>query len=455
MQSASTKSVAVIGAGPAGLMAAEQLARAGIAVTIYDRMPSPGRKLLMAGRGGLNLTHSEPLAAFLTRYGDAPSPVLDAIRRFPPEALIGWAHGLGQDTFVGSSGRVFPKALKASPLLRAWLARLAAAGVVMRTRHRWIGWDPTGALAFVDETVVGSKNGVEVLITLADELGAHRAVADVPPLVRLSKTKSFANHFGLRRAVVAALAKIPDRQALGALIEMLPQLGGEAGADAIEHLTQVTQQIFAANSDAWARWWDDNRDSFEYPTRSIQTPYRQASLEGASGNYYGLPLFAQRLVFVLDTSGSMNGQRIEAAKRELTRAIGGLPEHAHFGVVVFNGNVSVWQRRLVAATESAKKTAMHYVSAQATHSNTASYDALEAAMEFDTEAIYFLSDGAPYGGKITAPVDIVAAISAANKTRRISIYTIGIGAGIPGGPLDMFLKTLAEQNLGLYRRVDG
>jgi hypothetical protein len=311
------------------------------------------------------------------------------------------------------------------------------------------------AVAFVDETVVSSKNGVEVLITLADELGEHRAVADVAPLARLSKTKSFANHFGLRRAVVAALAKIPDRQALGALIEMLPQLGGEAGADAIEHLTQVTEQVFAADSDAWARWWDDNRDSFEYPARNIQAPYRQASLAGATGNYYGLPLFAQRLVFVLDTSGSMTGPRIEAAKRELTRAINGLPEHAHFGIVVFNGNVSVWQRQLVAATDSAKKTAMRYVSVQATHSNTASYDALEAAMEFDTEAIYFLSDGAPYGGKITAPVDIVAAISAANKTRRISIYTIGIGAGIPGGPLDMFLKTLAEQNLGLYRRVDG
>lgn len=311
------------------------------------------------------------------------------------------------------------------------------------------------AVAFVDETVVSSKYGVEVLITLADELGAHRAVADVAPLARLSKTKSFANHFGLRRAVVAALTKIPDRQALGALIEMLDQLGGEAGADAIEHLTQVTEQIFAADSDAWGRWWEDNRDSFEYPARSIQTPYRQASLAGATGNYYGLPLFAQRLVFVLDTSGSMNGRRIEAAKRELTRAIEGLPEHAHFDIVVFNGNVSVWQRQLVAATESAKKTAMHYISVQATHSNTASYDALEAAMEFDTEAIYFLSDGAPYGGKITAPVDIVAAISAANKTRRISIYTIGIGAGIPGGPLDMFLKTLAEQNLGLYRRVDG
>jgi hypothetical protein len=92
---------------------------------------------------------------------------------------------------------------------------------------------------------------------------------------------------------------------------------------------------------------------------------------------------------------------------------------------------------------------------QSTHSNTASYDAVETALSFDTEAIYFLSDGAPHGGKIAAPVDIVAAISAINRSRRVSIYTIGIGAGIPGGPLDLFLKTLAEQNFGLYRRIDG
>ena len=123
--------------------------------------------------------------------------------------------------------------------------------------------------------------------------------------------------------------------------------------------------------------------------------------------------------------------------------------------MVFNSSVSTWQRQLVAATEGSKKAAIHYVNSQGTHFFTASYDALEAALQFDTEAIYFLSDGAPYGGKIAAPVDIVAAITAANRTRRISIYTIGVGAGIPGGPLDLFLKTLAEKNLGLYRRVDG
>ena len=140
--------VAVIGAGPAGLYAAELLAAAGCAVTVYDRMPSVGRKFLMAGRGGLNLTHSEPLAAFVAQYGaqaDWLRPMLEAV---PPAALVKWAGGLGQPTFVGSSGRVFPVAMKASPLLRAWLARLAAAGVDIKARHRWKGWTPDGALRF-------------------------------------------------------------------------------------------------------------------------------------------------------------------------------------------------------------------------------------------------------------------------------------------------------------------
>ncbi|TDH61850.1 TIGR03862 family flavoprotein [Dankookia rubra] len=139
--------VAVLGAGPAGLMAAEIAAQGGAEVTVLDRMPSPARKLLIAGRGGLNLTHSEPLPAFLARYGTAEARLAPFIKAFPPAALAAWAEALGQPTFVGSSGRVFPRAMKASPLLRAWLARLGGLSVTLRLRHRWLGWED-GALAF-------------------------------------------------------------------------------------------------------------------------------------------------------------------------------------------------------------------------------------------------------------------------------------------------------------------
>ena len=133
------KTVHIIGAGPAGLMAAERLARAGAAVVVHEAMPSVARKFLMAGRGGLNLTHSEPLDGFTGRYGEAAGTVADWLERFSPTHLIGWAEGLGQPVFTGSSGRVFPRAMKASPLLRAWLGRLAELGVEVRTRSRWSG----------------------------------------------------------------------------------------------------------------------------------------------------------------------------------------------------------------------------------------------------------------------------------------------------------------------------
>jgi uncharacterized flavoprotein (TIGR03862 family) len=142
------KEIAIVGAGPAGLFAAEIIARAGHRVTIYERMPSPARKFLMAGRGGLNLTHNEPLETFLNRYGDAANEIRSAVEAFPPLRLIDWANGLGTKTFVGTSGRVFPEAMKASPLLRAWLKRLEALGVAMKTRHRWIDFGEMGELLF-------------------------------------------------------------------------------------------------------------------------------------------------------------------------------------------------------------------------------------------------------------------------------------------------------------------
>ena len=133
-------SAAVVGGGPAGLIAAEVLADAGLAVTVYDHKRSVGRKFLLAGRGGLNITHSEPIDAFVSRYGPQQDRLGPIIRRFSPADLRTWCAGLGQPTFVGSSGRVFPESFRATPLLRAWIERLATLGVEFRGGHRWLGW---------------------------------------------------------------------------------------------------------------------------------------------------------------------------------------------------------------------------------------------------------------------------------------------------------------------------
>lgn len=147
MPEASPPTAIIIGAGPAGIAAAEVLGEAGWRVTIHERMPNPARKFLLAGRGGLNLTHSEDLETFLSRYGRARAHLELAIRAFTPSDLRDWCASLGVETFIGSSGRVFPKEMKASPLLRAWLARLNRLGVQLAARSHWAGWQD-GALAF-------------------------------------------------------------------------------------------------------------------------------------------------------------------------------------------------------------------------------------------------------------------------------------------------------------------
>ncbi len=156
--------VAVIGGGPGGLMAAEVLARAGASVTVFERMPSVGRKLLLAGRGGLNLTHTEALDAFLDRYGPARPRLEAALTAFTPDALRAWCADLGQPTFVGTSGRVFPEGFRATPLLRAWLQRLGSLGVELHTRQTWQGWTDDGELVFSDP--VGATLVVDAAATV-------------------------------------------------------------------------------------------------------------------------------------------------------------------------------------------------------------------------------------------------------------------------------------------------
>ena len=158
--------VAIVGGGPAGLMAAEAAVAGGARVDLYDAMASVGRKFLLAGKGGLNLTHSEPLATFLTRYGARRAPIEPLVTAFGPDALRAWAREHGIETFVGTSGRVFPSDLKAAPLLRAWLRRLRHDGVTFHMRHRWNGWDAGEALCFTTPTGTRSVRADAVVLAL-------------------------------------------------------------------------------------------------------------------------------------------------------------------------------------------------------------------------------------------------------------------------------------------------
>ncbi|MEH6434123.1 TIGR03862 family flavoprotein [Massilia sp. DD77] len=211
--SSSSLRVAVIGGGPAGLMAAEVLAGGGVQVDVYDAMPSVGRKFLLAGKGGMNITHSEPYADFVARYRGRSEQVGRWLEAFTPDLVRAWIHGLGVDTFVGSSGRVFPADMKAAPLLRAWLHRLREAGVRFHMRHRWMGWED-GRLRMA--TLEGERLVEADAVVLAlggaswARLGSDGAWApllaargvDVAPLVpaNCGFDTGWSEHFGSRHA---------------------------------------------------------------------------------------------------------------------------------------------------------------------------------------------------------------------------------------------------------------
>ncbi len=303
--------------------------------------------------------------------------------------------------------------------------------------------------------------GRNILITLADELANCRGDAAARPLLRLMEVPLFDQDFAFRRAVEQALTHVRAKPAVKALIKLLAKVRGEVRTDIVKYLTNVSGQQLGFEAAVWLEWWRQNEAKFEFPPE--QKPQRVAGIGNVPAqprpkeigpSYYGLPLSGAKIIFVIDTSSSMNGPRIVAAKRELCRAIEDLPADVEFNVIAFNSLTNVWQGKLVLASPDSKQSAIYFVMAQLLASRTASYDALEAALQYDGEVIYFLTDGAPVGGKITRPPDIIQAVSRLNQFRRMTINSLGIGAGPPGNNFDTFLATLAEQNFGVYERVD-
>ncbi len=293
------------------------------------------------------------------------------------------------------------------------------------------------------------------VLALIDALGERGGPRAVRVMATAADSAQFEQDFAFRRAVVQALMRVRLAEAIATLIGLLPRLDGEVRAEAVEHLARMTGEPVSHTDAEWQAWWQANQSQFTFPAAgALAAEPAAAEKRGANSYYYNLPIYARRVVFVIDTSSSMRGERLLAAQRELISALEGLTENVSFSIVAFDTRARAWQPALVQATPQAKASACEFVARQQASGTTASFDALELAFSFDAEAIYFLTDGAPSGGKIPQPARIVEVVTEQNRVRRITINTIGIGVGLEGGPFEVFLRTLAEQNFGRFRRVD-
>ena len=312
------------------------------------------------------------------------------------------------------------------------------------------------ALEVLKQAAARQKGGREILILLTDDLALRTGDERLSALKILMTLPQFKEDFAVRRTIAQALTRIRSKPSLTSLIELLGQTSGEVRSDIVRYLTHITGQEFGSNANKWDAWWKEKQEEFEFPPedkRAEGAPWVPRVLTGPS--YYRVPLTGSRILFVMDTSASMlRGNRIVAARRELIKAISELPADIPFNVVVFNTRVSAWRNKLVPASEDNKHSAAYFVEGQGLGNGTASYDALETAINLDAEAIYFVTDGAPVGGKIVNPAEIVLAITRLNQFRRTTIHCFGIGVGPEGNLFDTFLSTLAQENYGLYRRVD-
>ncbi|HVX62535.1 MAG TPA: hypothetical protein VHC19_18095 [Pirellulales bacterium] len=297
------------------------------------------------------------------------------------------------------------------------------------------------------------KGGLLLPISLADELGRMADPISISTLVKLSKQPLFEQEFSVRRSIVLALTQAQEPDAVEALLDILDKATGEVRSDISRYMTAISGEQHEVDAKAWRQWWEAHKEGFEFPPRGVRAVARAAPVRSMS-QYYGMPIYAQRLVFVIDASLSMRGDRIEAAKNELINAINELPEGVYFDVIAFHVSVAPWQKKLVIASPENKKLAIMFVRSLDLGRATVSYDALEAALDFDTESIYFLTDGVPRGGKTDNTFQIVDILTRLNRVRRVTINSIGIDAGPEGNPFDDFLKTLAANNYGEYRRVD-
>lgn len=310
--------------------------------------------------------------------------------------------------------------------------------------------DPRGGM----RTMFNRVPPATVLATVAGICAATRRTDDatgVAALRTLTELPCFSVSLACRRGIVATLASLKDPAAIEALVDMMSSLRGEARGDAIAHLARVSGERHGTDAKAWRAWLDASRAAgapAAANVRPAETPPEQAAAPDSQAAYYDIPIYADRVVFVIDTSGSMQGPRLETAKRELQSAIFTLPETTLFAVLFFNSRVGPWQPQFVPATDANKRAAAAFVSQLPPVGRTATSDAFEAAFTFDAEAIFFLSDGEPSAGRVTDPAGILELVARLNAGRAVSVNTISIMGGAA------FLENLARANQGSFRAVD-
>ena len=305
-------------------------------------------------------------------------------------------------------------------------------------------------VTMLDDFLGSPKAHPLIPMTVIDECAAEGDGPAFQSVSRLAKVKVFESHFGYRRCVVQAMSQIRDPEAIGFLIDLLPKTQGLIQHDVIQYLTRITSQKFGDNDRNWSNWWRESQKDFKFPPAG--TALTESSLDDQQPNYYGIPICAKRIVFVLDTSMSMRGQPIVVAKQALLKTIESLPEAVKFDIIFFDGATATWQPRLVPANTEAKMEASRIIADRGLKIGTVSSAALNAAFELEPEAIYFVSDGEPTDGQ---PAQIVNFVSQFNRTRRVSIHTIGVVTICNGGAgLTSFMQPLADQNYGKFRLVE-
>ncbi len=312
-------------------------------------------------------------------------------------------------------------------------------------------------IKLVDVHASARPSNLEVLNAVVDGLGTRGDEPALSALRTLGHSDLIAADFGVRRGLVQAIISIRTPEAIDTLLELLPNINGEVRGDAIKYLSALSNERLGENIEGWKTWWDLNREGFQFPN-TLETPkdIMEAFAAEGTSTYYDLPIFAKRLVFIIDCSDSMNERgRMTAAKEELIDAINSLDEDTFFNIVAFNTEIGPWQTTLQQATTPGKNSATMWVNALRASNFTNSFGALRATFGFrNLEAIYFVSDGAPTVGEITDKEQIVEAVHEGNRTRRVTIYTIGIEPDEDQDKsFEKFLRDLAEENYGLYRPV--